>query len=99
MGRNAVVPEMSMIEFELLKDAGVLVVKPKSALSADDFSEISRTIQRREGKGARMVANRRIARCKRPAHRPALSAPRLALGGRTAWVNARERLRVRQSHS
>jgi hypothetical protein len=36
--------ETSMIEFELLKDAGVLVVKPKSALSADDFSEISRTI-------------------------------------------------------
>jgi hypothetical protein len=44
MGRNAVVPETTMIEFELLKDAGVLVVKPKSALSADDFNEISRTI-------------------------------------------------------
>jgi hypothetical protein len=33
-----------MITFELLKDAGVLVVEPKSALSAEDFREISRTI-------------------------------------------------------
>src|ERR1700761_7445844 len=33
-----------MIKFELLRDAGVLVVEPKSALSAEDFSEISRTI-------------------------------------------------------
>ena len=33
-----------MIKFELLKDAGVLLVKPKSALSADDFREISRVI-------------------------------------------------------
>ena len=43
-GQEPLVPETSMIEFELLKDAGALVVKPKSALSADDFSEISRTI-------------------------------------------------------
>jgi len=33
-----------MIKFELLRDAGVLVVEPKSALSAKDFREISRTI-------------------------------------------------------
>jgi SpoIIAA-like len=33
-----------MIKFELLRDAGVLVVEPKSALSAENFSEISRTI-------------------------------------------------------
>ena len=33
-----------MIKFELLRDAGVLVVEPKSALSAEDFNEISRTI-------------------------------------------------------
>jgi len=33
-----------MIKFELLKDAGVLLVEPKSALSADDFREISRVI-------------------------------------------------------
>ena len=36
---SSLAKETSMIEFELLKDAGVLVVKPKSALSADDFSE------------------------------------------------------------
>jgi hypothetical protein len=33
-----------MIRFELLRDAGVLVVEPKSALSAEDFREISRTV-------------------------------------------------------
>jgi hypothetical protein len=33
-----------MIGFELLKDAGVLVVKPQSALSAADFHKISQTI-------------------------------------------------------
>jgi hypothetical protein len=33
-----------MIRFELLKDAGVLVVEPKSALSAKDFSEIGRAV-------------------------------------------------------
>ena len=33
-----------MIKFELLRDAGVLVVEPQSALSAEDFREISRTI-------------------------------------------------------
>jgi len=33
-----------MIRFELLRDAGVLVVESKSALSAEDFREISRSI-------------------------------------------------------
>ena len=33
-----------MIRCELLKDASVLVVEPKSALSAQDFREIARTI-------------------------------------------------------
>ena len=33
-----------MIKCELLKDAGVLVVEPTSTLSADDFREISHTI-------------------------------------------------------
>ena len=33
-----------MIKFELLKDAGVLLVEPRSALSPDDFREISRVI-------------------------------------------------------
>jgi hypothetical protein len=33
-----------MIRFELLKDAGVLLVEPESALSAGDFREISRAI-------------------------------------------------------
>jgi hypothetical protein len=33
-----------MIKFELLKDAGVLLVEPKSALSADDFREISHVV-------------------------------------------------------
>jgi len=33
-----------MVRFELLKDAGILVVEPKGALSADDFLAIARTI-------------------------------------------------------
>lgn len=33
-----------MVRFELLKDAGVLVVEPQSALSADDFREVSRAV-------------------------------------------------------
>jgi hypothetical protein len=33
-----------MIKFELLKDAGVLVVQPQSALSADDFREVARVV-------------------------------------------------------
>ena len=33
-----------MIRFELLRDAGVLVLEPKSTLSAEDFHEVSRTI-------------------------------------------------------
>ena len=33
-----------MIKFELMKDAGVLLVEPRSALSLDDFHEISRVI-------------------------------------------------------
>ena len=33
-----------MVRVELLKDAGILVVEPTGALSADDFSAISRTI-------------------------------------------------------
>ena len=33
-----------MIRFELLSDVGVLVVEPKSALSAEDFHEMSRSI-------------------------------------------------------
>jgi hypothetical protein len=33
-----------MIRFELLKDAGVLLVEPESPLSAGDFREISRAI-------------------------------------------------------
>jgi hypothetical protein len=35
---------MAMIEFELLKDIGVLVVAPKTALKADDFRAISQTV-------------------------------------------------------
>jgi hypothetical protein len=33
-----------MIKFELLKDAGMLVVQPQSALSADDFQEVARVV-------------------------------------------------------
>jgi hypothetical protein len=33
-----------MIKFELLKDAGVLIVAPQGALSADDFREIARVV-------------------------------------------------------
>ena len=33
-----------MIEFELLRDAGVLIVAPKGALTAEDFRAISRTV-------------------------------------------------------
>ena len=36
--------ETAMIGFELLKDVGVLVVKPESPLTADDFRAISRTV-------------------------------------------------------
>jgi len=32
-----------MIEFELLQDAGVLIVAPKQALTVEDFQAISRT--------------------------------------------------------
>jgi len=33
-----------MIEFELLRDAGVLIVAPKGALTVEDFRAISRTV-------------------------------------------------------
>jgi hypothetical protein len=33
-----------MIEFELLKDAGVLIVAPKAALEAEDFRAIADTV-------------------------------------------------------
>jgi stage II sporulation SpoAA-like protein len=33
-----------MIRFELMKDAGILVVEPRAALSADDFRAVSRAI-------------------------------------------------------
>jgi hypothetical protein len=33
-----------MIEFELLKDIGVLIVAPKTALKADDFRTMSDTV-------------------------------------------------------
>src|SRR5215469_1553984 len=33
-----------MIEFELLKNVGMLVVKPQGSLTADDFRAISRTV-------------------------------------------------------
>ena len=33
-----------MVEFELLRDAGVLIVAPKEALTAEDFRAISSTV-------------------------------------------------------
>ena len=33
-----------MMEFELLRDAGVLIVAPKEALTAEDFRAVSRTV-------------------------------------------------------
>jgi hypothetical protein len=33
-----------MLEFELLQDAGVLIVRPKEALTAEDFRAVSRTV-------------------------------------------------------
>jgi len=33
-----------VVRFELLRDAGILVVEPRGALSADDFLAIARTI-------------------------------------------------------
>jgi hypothetical protein len=33
-----------MMTFELSKESGVLIVQPKGALSADDFREVSRTV-------------------------------------------------------
>ena len=52
-----------MIRFELLKNAGVLVVEPKSALLADDFREISRRI---DPKG--QIGRDRSRRHRRNAH-------------------------------
>ena len=49
-----------MIEFELLRDAGLLVVEPKSALSADDFRTISLTVDpyiRENGKLTGLLIN------------------------------------------
>ena len=36
--------EVVMIGFELLRDAGVLIVAPKGALTAEDFRAISGTV-------------------------------------------------------
>jgi SpoIIAA-like len=36
--------EVVTIEFKLLRDAGVLIVAPKQALTAEDFRAISRTV-------------------------------------------------------
>jgi hypothetical protein len=33
-----------MMTFELSKETGVLIIQPKGALSADDFREVSRTV-------------------------------------------------------
>jgi hypothetical protein len=33
-----------MIKFQLLKDAGLLIVEPRDALTAEDFQVISRTV-------------------------------------------------------
>jgi SpoIIAA-like len=33
-----------MIKFELLKDAGVLLIEPQSALSADDFRQVAKVV-------------------------------------------------------
>ena len=33
-----------MIKFELLKDAGLLIVEPRDALTAEDFRMVSRTV-------------------------------------------------------
>ena len=33
-----------MIKSELLKDAGIPIVEPRSALSADDFREVARLV-------------------------------------------------------
>ena len=33
-----------MLKFELLKDAGVLIVEPREALTAEDFRTVARTV-------------------------------------------------------
>jgi len=33
-----------MLKFELLRDAGVLVVEPRDALTADDFKAVKQTV-------------------------------------------------------
>jgi hypothetical protein len=38
------IEEDQMIKFELLKDAGVLIVEPRDALTAEDFRMVSRTV-------------------------------------------------------
>lgn len=44
-----------MIRFELLKDAGVLVVQPQSTLSADDFRQIARIVDPYIGENGKLT--------------------------------------------
>ena len=44
-----------MIKFELMKDEGVLVVEPKSALTADDFRAISQTVDPYIGENGKLT--------------------------------------------
>ena len=44
-----------MIEFELLRDAGVLIVAPKGALTAEDFRAISGTVDPYIGENGKLT--------------------------------------------
>src|SRR5215207_4975454 len=47
--------EIVMIEFELLRDAGVLIVAPKEALTAEDFRAISSTVDPYIGENGKLT--------------------------------------------
>jgi hypothetical protein len=44
-----------MVEFELLRDAGVLIVAPKEALTAEDFRAISSTVDPYIGENGKLT--------------------------------------------
>jgi SpoIIAA-like len=44
-----------MLDFELLRDAGVLIVAPREALSAEDFRAVSRTVDPYIGENGKLT--------------------------------------------
>jgi hypothetical protein len=44
-----------MLQFELLRDAGVLIVEPKEALTAEDFRAVSRAVDPYIGENGKLT--------------------------------------------